>query len=113
MTNISFTYAELTRHVELQVGPFMAQAKASKNGRERAAFENQAKGVMMAWASLVYKPVIAQGDAEHAAHNDDYARMLDSVGLPGLASDMRSSGMRRAWEQTLDVIDRVQSNGHE
>jgi hypothetical protein len=44
MNNISFTYAELTRHVELQVGAFMAQAKSSKDKREREAFENQAKG---------------------------------------------------------------------
>ncbi|CAE6820571.1 hypothetical protein R70006_06178 [Paraburkholderia domus] len=111
MNEISFTYSELTRHVEIQVGAFMAQAGNSKNRREREAFENRAKGVMMAWASLVYKPVVAMGDAAHAAHNDDYARMLDSVGLCELAADMRTSGIRWAWEQALDVIDRVQSNG--
>ncbi|WP_176060223.1 hypothetical protein [Paraburkholderia sp. BCC1876] len=112
MSEINFTYAELTRHVELQVSAFMAQARSTKNRRERAAFENRAKGVMMAWASLVYKPVVAMGDEAHAAHNDDYARMLDGVGLSELAADMRASGIRWAWEQALDVIDRVQSSGH-
>lgn len=111
MNEITFTYAELTRHVELQVGAFMAQAKASKSRREREAFENQAKGVMMAWASLVYKPVVAQTGAAHAAHNDDYARMLDSMSMPELAADIRTSGIRWAWEQALDVIDRVQASG--
>ncbi|POZ80260.1 hypothetical protein [Burkholderia contaminans] len=111
MNEITFTYGELTRHVEIQVGAFMAQAKGSKSRREREAFENQAKGVVMAWASLVYKPVIGQGDAAHAAHNDDYARMLGSVGLPELAAAIRTSGIRWAWEQALDVIDRVQSSG--
>ncbi|WP_043172969.1 hypothetical protein [Burkholderia ambifaria] len=112
MSEISFSYSELTRNVELQVGIFMAQARASKNRREREAFENRAKGVMMAWASLVYKPVVAEGDAAHAAHNDDYARLLESVGMPELAADMRSSGIRWAWERTLEIIDRVQSSGH-
>ncbi|MDO5946748.1 hypothetical protein [Burkholderia cepacia] len=111
MNEIRFTYAELTRHVELQVGAFMAQARGSKNRRDREAFENQAKGVMMAWASLVYKSVVAQGDTAHATHNDDYARMLDRVGLSKLAADMHTSGIRWAWEQALDVIDRVQSSG--
>ncbi len=111
MNEMSFSYAELTRHVELQVSAFVAQAKGSKNRREREAFENRAKGVMMAWAALVYKPVVAQGDEALAAHNDDYARMLDIVGLPGLAADMRSAGVRWAWEQALNVIDRVQSSG--
>ncbi|MDK0999524.1 hypothetical protein ACO2TQ_40005 [Burkholderia sp. OKR4-1] len=109
MNEISFTYAELTRHAELQVGSFMAQAKGSKSLRERDAFRNQATGVMLAWASLVFKPVVAQGEAAHAAHSDDYARMLDSVGLTELAADMRTSGIRRAREQALSVIDRVQS----
>ncbi|ARL38847.1 hypothetical protein [Burkholderia pseudomallei] len=111
MNEITFTYSELTRHVELQVGTFMAQARASENRREREAFENHAKGVMMAWASLVYKPVVAEGDAVHAAHNDDYARLLERVGMPELAAEMRSSGIRWAWERTLEVIDRVQSSG--
>ena len=113
MSEIRFTYAELTRHVELQVGAFMAQARDSKSRRDREAFENQAKGAMMAWASLVYKPVVAQGGTTHAAHNDDYARMLDCVGLAELAADTRKSGIRWAWEQALDVIDRVQSSGRE
>ena len=44
----------------------------------------------MAWASFVYKPVIAQGCAAHEAHRPDYAQMLDSVGMSELAADMRS-----------------------
>jgi len=90
MNNISFTYADLTRHVERAVGAFMTQAKGSKDERVRKAFENQAKGVLVAWASLVYKPVIAQGDAAHEAHRQDHARMLDGVGLTDLAADIRS-----------------------
>ncbi|WP_175977034.1 hypothetical protein [Burkholderia sp. BCC1047] len=85
--------------------------RGSQNRHDREAFENQAKGVMLAWASLVYKPVVAQGDTARAVHNDDYARMLDSVGLSEVAADMRTSGIRWAWEQALDVIDRVQSSG--
>lgn len=76
MSEISFTYAELTRHIEDQVGVFMAQAKECKNQRDRDAFENRAKGVMMAWAVLVCRPAVAQGGEALAAHNDDYARMV-------------------------------------
>lgn len=111
MNEIRFTYAELTRHAEFQVEAFMAQARSSKNRRDREAFENQAKGVMLAWASLVYKPVVARGDTARAVHNDDYARMLDHVCLSEVAAEMRTSGIRWAWEQALDVIDRVQSSG--
>ncbi|MBJ9698623.1 hypothetical protein, partial [Burkholderia cenocepacia] len=111
MNEIRFSYAELTRHAEHQVEAFMAQARGSHNRHDREAFENQAKGVMLAWAALVYKPVVAQGNTARAVHNADYARMLDSVGLSEVAADMRTSGIRRAWEQALDVIDRVQSSG--
>ncbi|WP_321935233.1 hypothetical protein [Paraburkholderia sp. J8-2] len=90
LNNISFGYSELTRHVELQVGVFMAQAKATKNRREREAFENRAKGVLMAWATLVYKPLVAHGEAAHEAHRDDYARMLELMGDSDLASSLRN-----------------------
>jgi hypothetical protein len=80
MNGISFNYDDLTRHVEITIGAFMESASQSTNKREREAYKNKAEGVLMAWATLVWKPVRAQGESAKEAHREDYARFLDIVG---------------------------------
>jgi hypothetical protein len=90
--DLTFSYSDLTRHVEREIAVLMDSAKTAGSRRERQTFEDKASGVLRLYDGLTYRAVQSLGDAVLAEHCETYARLLDIVGEHERANQARRYG---------------------